>query len=340
MDNSAYELQQPADTSVSAAYHLPTAKQRADLNLTLMCRNCRDEVPNIVEDFKQGDLVCGNCGLVLGDRIIDTRSEWRTFANDEGGDDPSRVGAAADPLLGQRLGLETVIGAMDGGKGSARDLSKVHARTSAARGERNILQAFKDIQNLAERISLPRSVADVAKQMYKQVDDEKLLKGKNQDAIIAVCIVIACRQAGVPRTFKEITHLTKVPKKEIGRVYKLLSAHLNTAIKGMDSADLMSRYCSNLGLPLEVQRASASVASKAKDLIGLSGRSPISIAGACIYMVSHLYGSPKSAKEIAPVVGVSDGTIKQAYKVLYSNRDTLLTDEMKKIGRLEFLPSA
>ena len=26
-----------------------------------------------------------SCGLVLGDRVIDTRSEWRTFADDEAG---------------------------------------------------------------------------------------------------------------------------------------------------------------------------------------------------------------------------------------------------------------
>ena len=31
----------------------------------------------IVEEFGSGDLVCGRCGLVLGDRIVDTRSEWR-----------------------------------------------------------------------------------------------------------------------------------------------------------------------------------------------------------------------------------------------------------------------
>ena len=50
-------------------------------------------MPNIIEDFRSGDVVCGNCGLVLGPRIIDTRSEWRTFSNDDGGgDDPSRVG--------------------------------------------------------------------------------------------------------------------------------------------------------------------------------------------------------------------------------------------------------
>ena len=48
-----------------------------DLAVRLVCPECRDPNPNIVEEFSSGDLVCGTCGLVLGDRIVDTRSEWR-----------------------------------------------------------------------------------------------------------------------------------------------------------------------------------------------------------------------------------------------------------------------
>ena len=52
-----------------------------DLAVRLICPECRDPNPNIVEEFGSGDLVCGNCGLVLGDRIVDTRSEWRVSHN-------------------------------------------------------------------------------------------------------------------------------------------------------------------------------------------------------------------------------------------------------------------
>jgi transcription initiation factor TFIIB len=58
--------------------------------------------PNIVEDYKAGDLICGDCGLVFPMRIIDMRSEWRNFAQaDTGamGEDSSRVGHAENPLM-------------------------------------------------------------------------------------------------------------------------------------------------------------------------------------------------------------------------------------------------
>jgi transcription initiation factor TFIIB len=63
-----------------AAPQIKAAKELSfgpDLAVRLICPDCRDPNPHIVEEFGSGDLVCGACGLVLGDRIVDTRSEWR-----------------------------------------------------------------------------------------------------------------------------------------------------------------------------------------------------------------------------------------------------------------------
>lgn len=50
-----------------------------DLSVRLICPDCKDPNPKIREEFGSGDLVCGDCGLVLGDRIVDTRSECGFF---------------------------------------------------------------------------------------------------------------------------------------------------------------------------------------------------------------------------------------------------------------------
>ncbi|KAI8889333.1 cyclin-like protein [Backusella circina FSU 941] len=293
-----------------------------NLNVALTCPDCRIHPPHIVEEFASGDLVCGDCGLVLGDRIIDTRSEWRTFANDEG-DDPSRVGAASNPLLdGDQL--DTIISRKDGGSGIAKDLNKVHGKATAQKGERNLVQAYKEISAMCDSISLSKLVSDTAKQLYKRVEDEKLLRGKSSDAIIAACICIACRQERVARTFREICALTRVPKKEIGRCCNALKAKLQTSTSVMNSEDLMSRFCSNLQLPNYIQKSGVDLVRRAKELGTLAGKSPISVAAACIYLVSYLFKHPKTTKEIANVAGVSEATIKAAYKSLFFERENLI----------------
>ncbi|KAJ2696292.1 transcription initiation factor IIB [Coemansia sp. IMI 203386] len=302
----------------------------SQFGVVLMCPDCRNPVPNIIEDFSSGDYVCGDCGLVLGDRIIDTRSEWRTFANDDG-DDPSRVGNAANPLLdGDQL--DTIISRGDGGSGMARDLNRTQGRTTAQRHERNLVQAYKEISALCDACDMPKTIVDISKQLYKKVEDDKLFKGKNNDAIIAACIFLACRRESVPRTFKEICALTKVDKKDVGRTFKFLKTKLKEQTATTSSNDLIDRFCSNLSLDQETNRITKLLADKANDLENVSGKSPVSIASACIYMASHLTGNGRDAKDISRIAGVGEATIKTTYKILYQYRNTLLTPEVLRKG--------
>ena len=204
----------------------PVMSQRQEyehnLAVNIMCRECKEVPPNIVEEFSSGDMVCGSCGLILGDRIVDTRSEWRTFSNDDqGNDDPSRVGDGANPLLNGAQ-LETMISYSDGGSGRSRELHRAQSKANSDKSTKILLAAYKEIGAFCDSTNLPKSVSDTAKHFFKMVEDDKAFKGKPQEAVIAGCIFIACRQCQVPRTFKEIYALTKVPKKEIGRIFKQL----------------------------------------------------------------------------------------------------------------------
>lgn len=77
---------------------------------------------------------------------------------------------------------------------------------------------------------------------------------------------------------------------------------------------MVERFCNHLGLPYNVQRAAFNVAVKQRDLGVLAGRSPISVAAACIYFTCCLYDHRKPASEIAKVAGVSEMTLRFAYK--------------------------
>ena len=37
----------------------------------------------LIEDYRAGDQICSECGLVVGDRVIDVGSEWRTFSSEK-----------------------------------------------------------------------------------------------------------------------------------------------------------------------------------------------------------------------------------------------------------------
>lgn len=188
----------------------------------LICKDCKEDPPNIVEDFAAGDTICGSCGLVLGDRIVDTRSEWRTFTNDDQNtDDPSRVGDGANPLLNGAQ-LQTAIAFGSGASAKSRDLSRAQNKVTHDKSTKTLLAAYKEIGSLCDGMSIPKNVSDTAKHLFKIVHDENAFRGKSQETVIAGCIFIACRQCKVGRSFQEIFALTKVSKPEIGRIFKAL----------------------------------------------------------------------------------------------------------------------
>ena len=61
----------------------------------------------IITDLDSGEIVCSKCGVVISDKIQDTRQEWRNFLNSE--EDRRRTGMRTS-LASHDMGLYTMIG--------------------------------------------------------------------------------------------------------------------------------------------------------------------------------------------------------------------------------------
>jgi transcription initiation factor TFIIB len=65
------------------------------------------------------------------------------------------------------------------------------------------------------------------------------------------------------------------------------------------------------------------------------------VAGACLYLVSHLMGQAKSPKEIGAAVEVSDGTIRTAYKLMHLQQSKIIQEDwIRRGGDRSRLPPA
>lgn len=104
-------------------------------------------------------------------------------------------------------------------------------------------------------------------------------------------------------------------------------------------SELCARFCSILGLDQKVSNVATDLAGRMSTVGALAGRSPLSGAAACIYMVSHLMGQPRSPKQIGDVVKLSESTLRNAYRSLWNERTKLVLPEwLEKGGKMENLP--
>lgn len=92
--------------------------------------------------------------------------------------------------------------------------------------------------------------------------------------------------------------MSTVSKKEIGRCFKLILKHHKPNVEMITTDDFMHRFCGNLSLSRQVQRAATHIAKKAVDLDVVPGRSPISVAAAAIYMASQVRNKAKRAHRL------------------------------------------
>ena len=291
----------------------------------------------LIEDHRAGDQICSECGLVVGDRVIDVGSEWRTFSNDNGAEDKSRVGAAENTLLGTS-DLSTMIGPASGRPGTDSLATQYNQRRSVSSSDRAMLNAIRSINGMADRINLTKTIVDRANNLFKMVHDGRNLKGRANEAISAAVLYIACRQEGVPRTFKEIVAVSTVSKKEIGRCFKLILKAHDTSVELITTGDFMSRFCGTLSLSRDVQKAATCIAKRAVDLDIVPGRSPISVAAAAIYMASQASDDKRTQREIADIAGVADVTIRQSYKLMLPRAAELFPADFRFTTPIANLP--
>ena len=250
----------------------------------------------LIEDHRAGDMICPVCGLVVGDRMIDVSSEWRTFADDSGSKDMSRVGAAESHLsLGHNL--ETVM-SVGTGPGALDSLGKQkygkNDRTMTS-PDKALRSGFDCIRQMASRISLSRRVVDHALALYKTCYESKCVRGRSNDAIAAACIYISCRREGAQRTIKEICAISNAASKtEIGRCFNLIIKRLPelTRPESIEIKNLVPRFCSRLSLEREmhIRKTAIHIAERANELCDIQSRAPDSIAGAAIYMACAAAG--------------------------------------------------
>jgi len=275
-------------------------------------------------------MICTACGTVVGDRIVDVGSEWRTFSDSN--NDPSRVGAAENPLL--ENDLSTRIGAAAG--------SEYHNRSSMSSANRAIINAIRDINEIAERANIPRTITDEAASWYKRVYEQNRLRNRPRQAIVTACIYLACRLNGAARSFRELSTISGQSQPVIAKCYKSIirSCDNERITTQVDACDFLSRFCSSLGLSIEIQRLATNIATVAKEKSIIDGRNPTSVAAAVIYMASQLSDDKKSQKEISEVAGCAESTIKQSYRLLIGRAAELIPPDSQFHSRIHQLPAS
>ncbi len=279
--------------------------------------------PEALTRTADGELIHEETGLIIEEEQIDPGPEWRAFNHSER-QSKSRVGAPTTKTMHDK-GLTTTIDWKDkdayGRSISSKKRSQMHRlrkwqeriRTKDA-GERNLQFALSEVDRMASALGVPRSVREVASVIYRRALNEDLIRGRSIEGVSTAALYAACRKEGIPRSLEEISEVSRVDRKEIGRTYRYISQELGLEMRPVDPQKYVPRFSSELGLGEEVQSKANEIIETTAEQGLLSGKSPTGYAAAAIYAASLLCNEKKTQREVADVAQVTEVTIRNRYQ--------------------------
>lgn len=285
------------------------------------CPECDSET--IIIRDNGNEIVCEDCGLVIEEQTIDRGPEWRAYNHSER-QSKSRVGAPTTQTMHDK-GLTTQIDWKNkdayGQSLSSEKRSQMHRlrkwqeriRTKDA-SERNLQFALSEIDRMASALGVPRSVREVASVTYRRTLKEDLIRGRSIEGVATSCLYAACRQEGIPRSLDEVSEVSRVEQKEIGRTYRYIANELNLKMKPVDPKEYVPRFTSKLDVSEEVKMKANEIIDETADKGLLSGKSPTGYAAAAIYTASLLCNEKRTQKAVADVAQVTQVTIRNRYQ--------------------------
>jgi transcription initiation factor TFIIB len=288
----------------------------------VLCTECGST--NTVLDHTRGERTCGECGLVIENRIIDHGQEWRAYNSSEEAE-RSRSGSPNSVMVAD-FGLRTHFSNFSydaNGNPISGEKRFEFARLSRLDNRsrqshiRNLRIALKELQRIKSHLELPEGIGQSASVIYRKALKNDLVRGRSIDGIIAASVYLACRTAGVPMTLKDIhPGCQTVSPKELGRCVRILIRELKLKPANNDFTSLIHRLGEQLNMSMLSRNLAVKIIGQARQEGITVGKNPMSVAAASLYIAGVKCGERRTQLEMASVAKTTPVTIRNRFKEL------------------------
>ncbi len=292
-------------------------------HLVEKCPECGSN--NLVHDYDSGETICGDCGLVVYEQMMDKGPEWRAFTQQEKAS-RTRVGMPTSYSIHDK-GLSTAISQVDRDAfGRKLPLStrlqmwrlrkwQIRSRVHSSI-DRNLAQAMAELERLSSKVAISPPIKEKAAVIYRKALDKGLVRGRSINAIAAASLYAACRKSGSPRTLREIAEASLVDKKDVARCYRLLLQDLDFHMPISDPLTYVSKIAEKNRISGKTQGTAIALLADARRKRFVAGKDPMGMAAAALYIACLQNNEKITQKDIAEAAGVTEVTVRNRYKAL------------------------
>jgi transcription initiation factor TFIIB len=284
------------------------------------CTRCGKE--NIIHDLDTGEIVCSFCGYVILEQMTSIEPEWRNFTNE-----PNKQRAGSHTTLTRHdMGLSTVIYHQDRDalgrpltprmKDTIQRLRVWDNRSHKESFEKNLQNAFVELNKLKDKLVLSDAVIEKAAYIYRKAVENGFTKGRSIVAILAASLYAACRYSEIPRNLNDVAHASNIKRRELSKCYRLLHREFDFKMPVMDPICCVSRIGNTLKISEKSKRFAMSLLQKIQGGHVSAGKDPMALAATAIYIACLELNENSRQRDIAKAANVTEVTIRNRLKTL------------------------
>jgi transcription initiation factor TFIIB len=305
---------------------------------------CPDCEGTIITDEAAGERHCADCGMVVEENRIDHGPDWRNFDHET---DNSRVGAPVSEALHDK-GLSTQISWQDRDANGNRISSRKRRRMSRLRKwderfrtqdvrDRNNKKGFTEIQRMTSALGLPTNIAETSAVIFRQASEQKVLLGRSIEAVATGATYLAAQLEGIPRTFDEFAHVSRVERVAIRRAQSAIDKKLKLPIKPTTPEVYIPRFANKLDASERVVTEAKRLTSHLSETNHISGRKPSALAAVALYAASITLGTQMTQNTVDESGLASEVTVRNTYKLFLDADPTCeyTLDELESMNSAE-----
>ena len=253
--------------------------------------SCYCNMPQIVSDIVQGEIICSRCGVIIESRMI----ESVTNTLDTRPDDIRILGDGG-------LGGEPIT------KIGNKNISSI-VKGMQSTDDARLVRLYKPLDAILGQMNIPKTISTDVKILARRAVDEKISRGKSVNQIVVACIMIACKKHGRIIDDQEIIQLANISKKSAYRTYRSLIQRWN--IKPHDTQNeirvRINKACKDLNIQYMTQAVLNIFENCPSEIISHPG---VCTSG-CIYIACQ---GKISQNTISTVTGVSSVSLRKFTK--------------------------
>jgi transcription initiation factor TFIIB len=308
--------------------------------------SCPECSSHLIFDVHLGEYICESCGYVVLEKMDYCGHE--THPSNSEDRLKNMRGSGHTSFLLMNYGLQTEISVSDrdyNGKPinctnaeCIASVRKLHARLKASSEERRIARVLSMIDKLCSKMLLPRSISETAARIYRSYSSRSNTKGMSVNGNAVAAVYLACKQSCIARGLEEIIDSTDFCSNKRSslriafRCYKRMAMCMTNTVESQtvrnavgifDHVIPLDKYIAKIAnrarVDWRVQKLALEVARQTEDNILLSGKDPVGIAAAYLYIAACLCGYHMYLADIANFSQVTEITIRTRCKEILSS---------------------